>query len=63
MAWGTEGGEVMEGDAERGREISHARPALQRGLQQAHVERLRQMPLKLAAGKSLTLVKGETFLK
>lgn len=53
----------MEGDAERGREISHARPAPQRGLQQAHVERLCQMPLKLAAGKSLTLVKGETFFK
>lgn len=61
LAGGAEGGKVTEGDAAMGREISYAHPAPWRGLQQAQVERLRQMPLKLAAGKSLPWSKGRFF--
>lgn len=61
LAGGGEGGKVTEGDTAMGREISNAHPAPWRGLRRAQVERLRQMPLKLAAGKSLPWSKGKFF--
>lgn len=57
------GGKVMEGDAGRGREISHPRPAPRRGVQQAQVEKAAPDATEISCWQTLAVVKGEIFFE